>query len=167
MQPITAKEIISKYPLLFQPREFNAWASPWRSLGVGAGWNGILESLCHSLYEPYLYARNHYERMRKVEGRKPAHPKALPINAIDVERARLAMRQAELELPRFIQIKEKFGVLRVYLDHADERIVALTDTAETLSKTTCEECGAPGQLRSGGWLKTLCDEHARPAKAPG
>jgi hypothetical protein len=28
-----------------------------------------------------------------------------------------------------------------------------------LSYTICEECGAPGKLRGGGWMRTLCDKH--------
>ncbi|MBY3363788.1 hypothetical protein [Rhizobium laguerreae] len=29
------------------------------------------------------------------------------------------------------------------------------------SQRTCEKCGQPGRPRTGGWRKTLCDDHAR------
>jgi hypothetical protein len=58
------------------------------------------------------------------------------------------------------QIKEKFGGLRYYADgDIDEQMDGMIDFAESLSYTICEECGAPGKLRSGGWMRTLCDKH--------
>lgn len=59
------------------------------------------------------------------------------------------------------QVKEKFGGLRFYMRASTPEMEALIDEAETLSLKTCEECGKPGVLRSGGWLLTLCDEHAK------
>jgi hypothetical protein len=32
--------------------------------------------------------------------------------------------------------------------------------AEGMSGVTCEECGNPGKTVGGGWLTTLCKEHA-------
>lgn len=63
------------------------------------------------------------------------------------------------------QIKEKFGGLRNYdgVGEAgfDPRIDALVAAAEQVAARTCEYCGAPGTARGGGWIKTLCDDHAR------
>jgi len=86
--------------------------------------------------------------------------------------------------PRATQVKEKFGTLRFYVDvtappkvedlEVDQatapsgfiafRPVAsvkairdLVETAEAASATICEECGAPGSLRQGGWWHTYCD----------
>lgn len=75
------------------------------------------------------------------------------------------------------QCKEKFGGLRYYIGHAHNdacggleegegsifercKILVLEMEYERKSLTMCETCGAPGVLRSGGWLRTLCDEHA-------
>ena len=58
-----------------------------------------------------------------------------------------------------VQIKEKFGGLRFYVSHGNEEIHTLIQEAEELSFKTCEVCGEPGQLRGGGWLKTLCGKH--------
>lgn len=57
------------------------------------------------------------------------------------------------------QIKEKFGGLRIYYDGGDDAIGGMVDMAEAIAEVTCEECGKPGHSRSGGWIKTLCDEH--------
>lgn len=58
------------------------------------------------------------------------------------------------------QVKEKFGTLRFYYDGGDDYIGGLVSMAESMSGVTCETCGKPGKLREGGWLRTLCDEHA-------
>jgi hypothetical protein len=60
--------------------------------------------------------------------------------------------------PRASQIKEKFGGLRFYMTHATDKMYDLINEAERKSYTTCEVCGAPGEERGGGWIRTLCDE---------
>lgn len=56
------------------------------------------------------------------------------------------------------QIKEKFGGLRIYTGHSHDVVDAAIHDAETLAWKTCEECGAEGKRRSGGWIRTLCEE---------
>lgn len=62
---------------------------------------------------------------------------------------------------KIVQIKEKFGTLRVYFDTDDttDYLHGIIRTTEQQSTTTCEVCGNLGQLRSGGWIRTLCDTH--------
>jgi len=57
------------------------------------------------------------------------------------------------------QIKEKFGGLRFYYDGGDDHINGMVRMAEAWADASCEECGAPGKRRDGGWIKTLCDTH--------
>ena len=57
------------------------------------------------------------------------------------------------------QIKEKFGGLRFYYSGGDDEISGMVSMAEAWAGNSCEECGAPGTSRSGGWIKTLCDTH--------
>jgi len=59
------------------------------------------------------------------------------------------------------QIKEKFGGLRFYYDGGDDEISGMVRIAESVASITCEVCGAPGKSRSTGWIRTLCDEHAK------
>jgi len=58
------------------------------------------------------------------------------------------------------QVKEKFGTLRFYYTGGDDYIRGMITMAEAMSGVTCEECGAPGQRSGGGWITTLCEEHA-------
>ena len=61
----------------------------------------------------------------------------------------------------FVQIKEKFGTLRVYDNGHDEFISGVIRMAEQMSSVTCEITGKPGTLCSSGmWYKTLCEEEA-------
>ena len=59
------------------------------------------------------------------------------------------------------QVKEKLGGLRFYHrgGFGDDYINGLVTMAEAMSEVTCEVCGDRGTLRTGGWMKTLCDHH--------
>ena len=68
------------------------------------------------------------------------------------------------EYIRFGQVKEKFGLLRIYLDFGDDitpRYRAMAEGAaemvESASGLICEQCGEKGQrTKKGGWINTLC-----------
>ena len=59
------------------------------------------------------------------------------------------------------QIKEKFGTLRFYYSGGDDYIEGLVRLAEAMTETTCEVCGNKGKYTDTGWIRTLCDEHAK------
>lgn len=59
-----------------------------------------------------------------------------------------------------LQIKEKFGVLRLYISGTTPSISEVVNRYEERSRTVCEECGDAGEMRNtGGWLSTLCEKH--------
>lgn len=60
-----------------------------------------------------------------------------------------------------LQVKEKYGGLRFYFNGGNDRADAYSLFAESMSYRTCETCGQPGKPRKGGWIRTLCDEHAQ------
>lgn len=62
------------------------------------------------------------------------------------------------------QLKEKFGMLRIYLNQSTPYIDGAISLAESLSGTICEDCSNPGKLRGGGYIQTLCDEHYKSNK---
>ena len=59
------------------------------------------------------------------------------------------------------QVKQKFGTLRFYCHGVDGRTGRIVAAAEWISGAICEECGAPGSIRPGGFIRTACDAHAR------
>jgi hypothetical protein len=61
---------------------------------------------------------------------------------------------------KVVQVKEKFGGLRVYTDIYEPELDSVIEQLCNKSFYICEVCGDAGNLRSGGWWKTLCDLHA-------
>jgi hypothetical protein len=58
-----------------------------------------------------------------------------------------------------VQVKEKFGGLRFYIDGGNKEVYTLIHKTEDESYTICEACGSPeGKERRGGWIKVLCDD---------
>lgn len=129
-----AKRMEETYPKMF--------AEPYGGFAVGAGWWPILEKLCDNI-QRHTDWRN-TQRARLLENNEYKHPVPDEVDQVKVS-----------------QIKEKFGGLRFYYDGGDDTIDGMVRMAESWASTTCEECGAVGQQRSGGWIRTLCDEHAK------
>ena len=61
----------------------------------------------------------------------------------------------------FVQVKEKFGLLRVYMSSETDDMRIAIQKAEEESERTCETCGMEGTLRHDGWMKVRCDECQR------
>lgn len=58
-----------------------------------------------------------------------------------------------------VQIKEKLGGLRFYVDGATKEQQIRIRKAEEESYEICEVCGVTGKLRNDlGWIQTLCDK---------
>ncbi|MBS0174479.1 MAG: hypothetical protein JSR64_10625 [Nitrospira sp.] len=61
---------------------------------------------------------------------------------------------------RVVQVKQKFGGLRCYLNRHDEIADCLIDAAEAIAEKTCEACGALAKARRiEGWISTFCPKH--------
>jgi hypothetical protein len=58
---------------------------------------------------------------------------------------------------RFSQVKEKWGILRIYHSGGDEFCTGVIAMAEAVSSVTCERCGAPGKTNESDWISTLCE----------
>jgi hypothetical protein len=64
----------------------------------------------------------------------------------------------------YAQIKEKFGILRVYIDNvsADQRdkLNSIIERYEVLSSETCEVCGLKATRTQNdiGWISVTCNK---------
>ena len=58
-----------------------------------------------------------------------------------------------------IDIKEKWGTLRIDAFNITTELDDLIDTLEHDSGTICEICGEPGKSRDLPWVQTLCELH--------
>lgn len=67
-----------------------------------------------------------------------------------------ALVAADPEL-RYCIVAEKYGMLRVLLEHDTEQTRKLIRDAEELAMATCDQCGGAGSMHTRrGWLRTLC-----------
>lgn len=60
---------------------------------------------------------------------------------------------------RVVQVKEKFGGLRVYVDGANKDVNNIINEAVNKASKTCEKCGNPGILQTNGWFYVACEQH--------
>jgi len=60
-----------------------------------------------------------------------------------------------------LQIKEKFGGLRFYIDVGTDEMYDRIARAESESVKTCMICGEPGEVSGDYWLTALCPEHTK------
>lgn len=60
---------------------------------------------------------------------------------------------------QILQVKEKFGGLRIYTSPDIDEVETIIEEAEKKAKITCERCGKEGSLQAKDrWLKTVCDK---------
>lgn len=59
-----------------------------------------------------------------------------------------------------IQVKEKWGGLRIYTDYYDTELEKTIREVGEASYKICQNCGSPaGLVKKGAWYQTLCEEH--------
>lgn len=61
-----------------------------------------------------------------------------------------------------VQVKQKFGTLRFYVNISDEFVDDLISSAEEESSQTCEHCGSKEDIgTTKGWIMVLCRKCAK------
>ncbi len=82
------------------------------------------------------------------------------IDELAAEISLLAPPKDDPDFPQyeFGQIKQKFGLLRVYMDPHTEEVAAVVSKYESRSEHVCERCGSTdgAGIRSGGWMAARC-----------
>lgn len=155
------------FPLLYKQRGGSAQETcMYWGLAVGDGWEPLLRELSAKLEklierqvaeaDPDVcdcgcFKHTHEDNTGKCSNKF--------FNRLGEERA-CGCKAFELKHAQAAQVKEKFGSLRFYLDGGTEEMHNLIDEAERASSVICEDCGKPGKMRKGGWIRCLCDEHA-------
>lgn len=168
------EQLFEKFPLIFPDRRFY--------FECGDGWYNIIFSACATIQSHINFSKTHSltiidfkERQQKVlsgdysaiHGNDPekmkfySDPEKMQ-GAIEHYSKTPKWMETHKEIPQVVavQIKEKFGTLRFYVDYSDEYSRGVIEMAENMSARTCETCGAEGTRRDGSWIRTLCDTHA-------
>lgn len=109
------------------------------------GWSGIIQAMLHKI-------RDHHEQIQTI---RKLHPE----------------RELEYTPIYFLQIKEKFGGLRVYATGGDYYTRGIIDMAEEMSRYVCEFSGDKGKRRTRrideddkevpAWIKVMSDSVAK------
>jgi len=153
--------LCAKYPLIFRDRHENmqVTAMCW-GFECGDGWYNIIDILCGLLTSDYRQAESRYESIKdKVDQPQWEGSKNI-ITQEKIDEAKAKLDEETLKVPVAVQVKEKFGGLRFYVNGATDKHWSYITFAESMSYRTCEECGAPGKTYTDGWHTTLCDVHA-------
>ncbi len=144
MKEELVKQLHDRYPLMFPQK---TWPE------CDDGWYNLIDTLCHSI-------QSHVDNSKRRHDWAVEHNRKLAEDpsyaAFDREPRVVSAPAAQVEVQ---QIKEKFGGLRFYVNHGDDVVYGMTNLADHLSFSICEKCGNRGERRSGGWIKTLCDQH--------
>lgn len=156
------KKLVEKYPLLYCDRHapMTQTAMCW-GFCCGDGWYNIIDKLSYLLCSEYEHKKERYESIKEYYDNDKKWPwvGGAEITPEEVEKYRLEMEKAKKYVPTVVQVKEKFGTLRFYIDRGTDEHYNYIRFAEAMSAVTCETCGAPGKIRGRGWYYTACDEH--------
>jgi hypothetical protein len=159
------KQLCEKYPLLFKNRnaDMRKTAMCW-GFSHGDGWFNIIDVLCWHLHHKYDDAKSQYEylstRLGKPKWGDEITSKTVLVYQDDIDEAKVRMDEEAEKVPTVVQVKEKFGTLRFYVQAATTEHYNYISFAESMSGRTCEICGNPGKRRGRGWIYTACDAHA-------
>ena len=153
--------LVAKYPLIFRDRngDMRTTLMCW-GFECGDGWYNIIDVLCGKLSSEYMSAKSRYEFIKDKVGQKMYGGSGDVITQGEIDHRKQIMEEEASKVPVAVQIKEKFGGLRFYVQAATSKHYDYISFAESMSYRTCEQCGAPGKRYSMGWHKTLCDIHA-------
>jgi len=153
--------LCAKYPLVFKDRhaDMRTTAMCW-GLDCGDGWYNIIDVLCGLLTSDYRHAKTHYESIKDKLGKPRWEFDKKIVTQENIDESKAKMEEEAAKVSVAVQVKEKFGGLRFYVNGATDKHWNFISFAESMSYRTCEECGAVGKTYTDGWHRTLCDIHA-------
>jgi hypothetical protein len=159
------KYLVKKYAPMFRNRygDMRTTAMCW-GFECGDGWFNIIDTLCRVICSDWLWAKKQYEHLQSRIG-KPKyefghdHEGEDIVTEEDVAKAKAEMDAEEAKIPVALQVKEKFGGLRFYVQGATDEQYAYIRFAEAMSYRTCDVCGNKGKPNHEGWITTRCKEH--------
>ena len=80
----------------------------------------------------------------------------------DLEPLVMELEKESGERFEVVQVKEKLGTLRFYVNHHTDAFDKLIEEGQEESSRTCEVCGQPGKEReTGGGVRAVCDVRAQ------
>lgn len=147
-------QLFEKYPKIFRQKDLDMTqtAMCW-GISCGDGWYNIIDVLCLKIQQ---LIDNPHETIEYIE---TSVKELEPDNSSRLEFFENWKQEQEKKIiPQVeaVQVKEKYGTLRFYVNQSNDTISNWISFAETMSSVTCEECGGPGRSTGKSWIKTLC-----------
>jgi hypothetical protein len=136
------EDLARKHPDLMQKSQIG------EDLGVDEGWFDLIDTLCELISSKVTSLRSRIQYALEKDTGKAAELEEQLAKAI-------------AELPVIVEVKEKFGGLRFYVEGGTEKHHSYIDFAEQMSYKICETCGDRGQSRQDRWVKVRCDKHQK------
>ena len=93
----------------------------------------------------------------ELDAMEPGWRKAFGIQMCKDIRRQL-IKERNLFKWRIVQLKEKFGGIRLYSNFASDELYDIIDKYEQISAKTCGICGKPATKISRGWIYPYCDD---------
>lgn len=160
-------KLFNKYPKIFRQKDLSMkeTAMCW-GISCGDGWYNILDILCGNLQSIVDKPHEDIEMYKEWVQKEESLPeKDRRDGWIEKCNKFIEDKQSQI-IPQLeaVQVKEKYGTLRFYLSGYPEnpivgaKVDAYINFAEDMSAVTCEKCGMPGELSSGGWMTVSCDK---------
>lgn len=140
--------LVEKYPLLFSHPEGSMEPFALFGFECDIGWYHIIDRACEIMYR----------KCRSIKLNIDYYTTHHDTSFLDELKKSLTVE--EQGLPKVVQVKEKFGTLRFYIEGGTAIHSAVADMAESMSEVTCEKCGNNAITFHMGWHKTLCLKHA-------
>lgn len=152
------EKLCNDYPLIFRDRnEDPSKTCMYWGFECSDGWYNIINRLCRSIqgHIDHSYTQIEWDKKWNENVNNPDYE----WNAFVPREERVIPEPVEQVIA--VQVKEKFGGLRFYYRGGDDYIRGLVRMADEMSYVTCEICGNSGKVRNEGWVRTLCDDHAK------
>jgi hypothetical protein len=124
---MTRVELITKYPKIFNPTIGQPYGMNWQ---VPDAWIPVIDILCGAI-------QKHIDTFSRWSKEKEDWVKPQQVTCV--------------------QMKEKFGGLRFYINGGDEQVEGMISMAEHMCYNMCQHCGTRENLGvTGGWITICC-----------
>jgi len=146
------QQLYDKYPLIFSQKDqpMTVTAMCW-GITTGDGWYQILDNVCFLIQQRVAQPHENIERYEQWINEEEDQTR------IDRLKEHIEEEKKKIISVQFVQVKEKFGTLRIYHNSNDPYLDGIITMAESMSAVLCEMCGNKGKLMTKGWHHTLCD----------